>query len=95
MYPTLTQFDNEELTQRAIYSLHSRGVRGVERIAVKVTGGVVIVSGQLPSPDAKRLCLECCRRVAGVIRIVDQLHVPLAATEDSLGSGSTSAIAGG
>jgi hypothetical protein len=24
----------------------------------------------------KQLCLNCCQRVAGVVRLIDQIHVP-------------------
>ena len=38
-------------------------------------GGTVVVSGMLHSRHAKWLCLECCRHVAGVIKLVDRIKV--------------------
>ena len=44
-------------------------------------GGVVAVSGELPTRHAKWLCVECCRRVAGVIKVIDKMKVESAASE--------------
>ncbi len=35
--------------------------------------GTVVVSGQLESKHEKWLCLETCRRVAGVVQLIDRI----------------------
>lgn len=63
------------LQRRVRNFLECRHVPGVERIKIEVDGNTVTVHGVLPSPDAKRICLECCRHVAGVIRLIDEVEV--------------------
>ena len=62
-----------ELERRIANFLHHRRVPGQERIRLVARGGVVTVSGRIPTRTAKWLCVECCRRVAGVLRVVDEL----------------------
>lgn len=67
---------NEFSLQRRVKSfLECRHVPGIEHIEVEVGGNTVTVHGVLPSSDAKRICLECCRHVAGVIRLIDDVEV--------------------
>src|SRR5579885_1643281 len=44
-------------------------------VHVTVIGGTVVVRGKLPTEFEKHACLECCRRVPGVLRLVDELVV--------------------
>jgi CheY-like chemotaxis protein len=67
--------DEETLERRTTSFLYSRGLCERGQVVVKAAGSVVILCGELPSPQAKRLCLECCRRVAGVLGVVDQLRI--------------------
>ena len=76
MYPTVTQAHDDELRRRIMNFLLARVVARVEQDQLKVTGGVVVISARLPSQHDKTVCLECCRHVAGVIRVVDRTHVP-------------------
>jgi len=46
-----------------------RGVR------VTVIGGTAAIRGEISSKDDKRLCLDRCRQIPGVNRIVDELVV--------------------
>jgi hypothetical protein len=52
-----------------------------ERIAeqrenyLAVMGGTVVIRGQVMSQHEKRVYLECCRHVPGVVRVVDELFV--------------------
>ena len=74
MYQTASTIEDGALAHRTVLCLHTRGLCGAEQIVVKVDGGTVVLCGQVTSGEAKRLCLECCRHVAGVIRVVDQLR---------------------
>jgi osmotically-inducible protein OsmY len=64
-----------DLKQRLIRFLHARQVPGTLTIQILVRHGSVILRGTLPSPQAKRLCLECCRHVAGVRELKDESTV--------------------
>ena len=66
---------DDDLEHRIVNFLHGRHVPETEAVKVGVRGGTVVLSGQLHTQRAKWLCVECCRRVAGVIKLVDQLVV--------------------
>lgn len=66
---------DDVLARRAALFLYTRGVCGEEQVVVQAANGWVILCGQVPSHEAKNACLECCRHVAGVVRVVDQLSV--------------------
>jgi hypothetical protein len=65
-----------DLVRRTSLVLHTRGICGAEQVAISAQGGIVVLCGKLGSPHAKWQCLECCRHVAGVLRIIDQIHIP-------------------
>ena len=67
--------DDVDLAHRLVNILHGRNVPGREAVQVDVRGGTVVVSGRLHSKHAKWLCIECCRHVAGVIKLVDEVDV--------------------
>jgi osmotically-inducible protein OsmY len=75
MHETTSTLEDYELERRTIRVLHIRGICDAKQVVVKVASGTVIVCGELASREAKWRCLECCRHVAGVIRVVDQLRV--------------------
>ena len=71
MYPTLVQADDGELKKRILISLQARGAHALESVELNVVGGVVTLSGRFATSHDRHFCLECCRHVAGVLRIVD------------------------
>lgn len=64
-----------DLEHRLISFICQQQVPNGERVEFTARGGVVAVRGELPTARAKWLCIECSRRVAGVLQIVDQLRV--------------------
>jgi hypothetical protein len=64
-----------ELEQRITSFLFQRHVPGGDGIRLIAHGGVVAVSGRVPTRSAKWLCIECCRRVAGVLRVIDNVTI--------------------
>lgn len=64
-----------DLRRRVVNFLHVRQVPGTPTIRIDVQHGIVIVRGSLPSPQAKRVCLECCRHVAGVAGLKDEATI--------------------
>lgn len=75
MYGVTAIHDDGALARRASLCLRTRGICGADQVVIKVASGTVVLCGQLASRQEKRVCLECCRHVAGVIRVVDQLTV--------------------
>jgi osmotically-inducible protein OsmY len=67
--------DDIDLEHRLVNFLHARHVPGRRSVDFNVRGGTVVVSGPLDSARAKWLCVECCRHVAGVIRLVDEVVI--------------------
>jgi carbon storage regulator len=79
-YATLDQLTSDiatdgDLRRRVVNFLLTRQVPGAPGIRIDVQDGIVILRGSLPSARAKRLCLECCRRVAGVTGLKDEATI--------------------
>ena len=67
--------EDESLEHRISNFLFGQHVPDQDCVELDVHGGTVVLRGRLPSRSAKWLCIECCRRVAGVINIVDEIQV--------------------
>jgi osmotically-inducible protein OsmY len=78
--PGPTQFaagdtsESNDLRSRIVASLRDRSPNS-QGIRVTVFGGTAVLRGTLTLAQDKRLCLECCRHVPGVIRVIDELVV--------------------
>jgi len=64
-----------DLENRVVRSLYAQGVSKAGAIEVKAKNGTITLRGQVPDRHTKWLCLECCRHVAGVNKLFDQLEV--------------------
>ncbi|MGE0758312.1 MAG: BON domain-containing protein [Pirellulaceae bacterium] len=69
MYPTWLQANNHELKDRIVRFLRQQGIE--DTIRVHVDRGVATISGWHSTARDHDRCLDCCRHVAGVVRIVD------------------------
>jgi hypothetical protein len=67
--------EQNDLEHRIVRFLCAQCAPNAEVLEVKANGGTVRVRGHLPDRHAKWLCLECCRHVAGVIKLIDQVEV--------------------
>lgn len=67
--------EDVDLQNRIACFLHQQHVPNAARIHADARCGTVVVSGQVPSRHAKRLCVKCCHRVAGVIKLIDNVKV--------------------
>jgi len=74
---------DSELEHRLANYLYQRDVPGGNSVQLNAHGGVVALSGELPTRYAKWLCIECCRRVAGVIKVIDNMKIEPAINERS------------
>lgn len=63
------------LNRRVANFLHERHVPEAQSLEVESHFGTLVVSGKLASRHDKWLCLECCRRVAGVVKLIDHVEV--------------------
>ena len=64
---------DELLNRRVQNFLCNRKVPKSQGLAVESHHGTLVISGKLASAHDKWLCLECCRRVAGVVKLVLQV----------------------
>ena len=67
-----TDFD---LQRRVTSYLHSKQMRSLRDVAVNADNGTVVLRGEVGSFYEKQLCLNCTRRVAGVVELVDEILV--------------------
>lgn len=72
---TLSEMEDRDLERRVVNYLHDRHVPGLRRLQVEAHNGTVTVSGHVSSFYEKQLCQAVCRRVAGVVRYIDDIEV--------------------
>lgn len=70
--------ENLNLQRRVVNYLFSRQVPSLRRMAVEADDGIVTIRGMVGSYYEKQLCLSCCQRVAGVVKLVDEVEVAYA-----------------
>ena len=72
-----------ELERRVRAFLEHRGIASLDHVRLAVRGGAVILRGNVESRREALSLADYCRRVAGVLKVIDILHVesPLAAEE--------------
>ena len=66
---------NADLERRVAAYLATRSHLSFRRLTVFASQGTVTLSGRLSSYHERQVALESVRRVAGVLKIVDQVHV--------------------
>ncbi len=74
IYP-VNALSDADLERRVRNYLAAHGIGDNEGLEVEVNQGVVTLNGRVPSESARWLAVSCGRRVAGVVTLVDQLHV--------------------
>lgn len=67
--------DDAELKQRIVGYLEQRRYPAIRDLTISTDNGLVTLQGKLNSFYEKQLCLSTCQRVAGVIRIIDEVEV--------------------
>ena len=66
---------DQDLRRRIVGYLADRNRHSLRSLDVAVENGAVVIKGSVESFYEKQLCLNCCRRVAGVIRLIDEIKV--------------------
>ena len=64
-----------DLERRVTNYLHSKQMRSLRDVTVDADNGTVVLRGEVGSFYEKQLCLNCTRRVAGVVELVDEILV--------------------
>jgi osmotically-inducible protein OsmY len=64
-----------DLKRRVIGFLEAKHVPALRYLEVKAEGGVVTLSGRVYTFYEKQLCNQCCRRVAGVRQLINDVNV--------------------
>ena len=67
--------DDRDLERRVISFLETKHVPTLRHVTVKADAGVVTLSGQVHTFYEKQLCNQCCRRVAGVRQLLNEVIV--------------------
>jgi len=66
---------DRDLERRIVNFLADRQIPNLRNLIVAVEGGVVTLRGRVRSFYEKQMSQLCCRRVAGVVGLVDEIHV--------------------
>lgn len=66
---------DRDLRQRVINYLGDYRMPALRTIQVEARGGTVTLRGNVSTFYQKQLCLHCCRRVAGVIKLDEHVAV--------------------
>ena len=69
------QATDSDLTRRIISFLFQRGLLTLRHLDVEVRGGVAMVTGRVNTYHEKQLVTSCCQRVAGVLRVLNEVEV--------------------
>jgi osmotically-inducible protein OsmY len=64
----------DDLNRRIMASLRGR-IPDIKGIHVAVFGNTAVLRGEVRTPAEKAVCVECCRHVPGVAKIVNDLTV--------------------
>ncbi len=68
-------FDDNDVQQRVAFFLRTRHFAAFRNLDVAVQNGAVTVHGTVNSFYEKQVALNSCRRVAGVLTLVDEVEV--------------------
>jgi osmotically-inducible protein OsmY len=66
---------DRDLERRVMNYLRGRHLPALRHLEVEATDGIVTLRGTVNSFYEKQLSQQCCRRVAGVLKLVDAVDV--------------------
>ena len=72
-FPVVDQ--DEDLKRRVLDYLLGHKLPTLQAIEVESASGDVTLRGKVSSFYQRQLCINCCRRVAGVLRLIDEIQV--------------------
>ena len=71
----LPDLADADLRRRVVAFLASRQLAALRNLEVEAHGGTVTLRGKVQTFYEKQLTQQCSRRVAGVVRLVDEIDV--------------------
>jgi hypothetical protein len=75
LYQSMCDVADIELQRRVRNFLQNRCVPRTSDLQIEASNGVVTLRGTHRSFYHKQLCINCCQRVAGVVRLIDTTKV--------------------
>lgn len=66
---------DRDLERRVVSYLLGRHVPGLRHLAVEANNGTVTLRGRVQTFYEKQLCHHTCKRVAGVVKLIDAVDV--------------------
>lgn len=66
---------DSDLKRRILNYLFGQHFSDLRKLEVQADNGVVTIRGRVGSFHQRQLCINCCQRVAGVVRIKDEIDV--------------------
>ena len=72
---SISEQADRDLERRVVNFLAERHVPGLRHIEVEAHNGIVTLRGRVHTFYEKQLCQAVCRRVAGVVRFIDDIDV--------------------
>ena len=70
-----SDYANDTLRRRVKTFLFSRHFPEFRNLSVEADDGSITLTGRLPTHYQKQIALDSCRRVAGVLELVDRIKV--------------------
>ena len=78
----LSESSDTNLRHNVVTTLYQTGYYQHRTLEIEVYHVTVIVEGNVPTWHLRQIALECIRRVAGVVRIVDRIRVATKSQDD-------------
>ena len=72
---SVAQCEQQDLARRAKIFLSMQQIAEFDQVEIESDGSRLIISGKVRSQQSRELCVDCCRRVAGVLDVIDSLDV--------------------
>ncbi len=69
------QAADRELQRRIVNFLFEKGLWSLQHLETEVHGGVAVIKGRVRTYYEKQLATCCCQRVAGVLRVINDVCV--------------------
>ena len=69
------RFDDVDLSQRVQMYLERKRFPGFQNLVVQAEKGIVTISGRLENAQQRDNALNSCRRVAGVLSLIDAIVI--------------------
>ena len=73
---------SKTLHHKVVRTLHQKGYVQHQALNITVEHSTVTVDGSVPTWHLRQIAVECIRRVAGVIRVVDRIRVVRESQDD-------------